>query len=99
MNKEEYKAYLQSDYWRVFRRIALEQADWECQLCPQSDPKQLEVHHRTYKRLGHEKLKDVIVLCHHCHSKHHDKLPQPAEARVFLPLKDLIEKLLKENQR
>jgi hypothetical protein len=33
-----------------------------------------EVHHRTYARLGFERQRDLIVLCHDCHRDHHRAL-------------------------
>lgn len=33
----------------------------------------LEVHHRTYERVGNERPADVIALCKACHEKHHDR--------------------------
>jgi 5-methylcytosine-specific restriction endonuclease McrA len=33
----------------------------------------LEVHHRTYERVGEERPADVIALCKACHEKHHDR--------------------------
>jgi hypothetical protein len=65
-----YKAYLQTPQWREVRVRALRRAKSRCQLCSKS--KGLEVHHRTYKNIGREKLEDVIVLCFLCHGKFHD---------------------------
>lgn len=31
----------------------------------------LSVHHKTYKRLGHEKRSDVLCLCRFCHELGH----------------------------
>ena len=31
----------------------------------------LEVHHRTYERLGEELASDLTVLCNRCHHVHH----------------------------
>lgn len=68
-----YADYLQSPEWAVVRRLALEQAGYACRLCgaPQEESR-LDVHHRTYERLGAELLADVIVLCSSCHCRHHD---------------------------
>lgn len=68
----DYHAYLRSPEWQVIRRLALER-DGGCVVCYRAD--RLDVHHRTYERLGHELLSDVTVLCRDCHAKHHDKLP------------------------
>jgi hypothetical protein len=72
MNKLQYQEYLQSSHWRTMRRKALENAEHSCQLC--NSDSALNVHHRTYERLGRERLTDLIVLCRDCHAKFHDKL-------------------------
>jgi 5-methylcytosine-specific restriction endonuclease McrA len=69
-----YAEYLVSDHWLAVRTIALREAYKRCQLC--YSRKQLNVHHRTYERLGGEAQDDLIVLCRACHAKFHDKLPQ-----------------------
>ena len=61
----EYIAYMQSDEWRSTRRIALTRAGNRCESCGESHG--LEVHHLTYKRLGHELPNDLRVLCEDCH--------------------------------
>jgi 5-methylcytosine-specific restriction endonuclease McrA len=66
-----YAEYLQSDHWKHMREIALRKAGVQCQLCTSSD--RLEVHHKTYERLGEEAISDITVLCRSCHSKFHDK--------------------------
>lgn len=42
-----------------------------CQKC--GTTKNLEVHHKTYKNLGHEKLSDLLLLCHEHHFREHRK--------------------------
>lgn len=36
----------------------------------------IEIHHRTYERLGHEAPLDGIALCEECHARVHDRLPR-----------------------
>lgn len=60
-----YTDYLQSPEWRAKREKALRFAGYRCQLC--NSPKNLQVHHRTYERLGNERLSDLTVLCADCH--------------------------------
>jgi 5-methylcytosine-specific restriction endonuclease McrA len=69
--KPPYREYLKSSEWAVVRRLALEQADNACRMC--GSTQQLDVHHRTYERLGSERLADVVVLCHKCHGDYHAK--------------------------
>lgn len=68
--KEEYREYLRSDHWQERRRMAVRGADGACQVCNARD-KQLEVHHRTYERLGAEEPWDLVVLCEDCHGLFH----------------------------
>jgi hypothetical protein len=68
----EYDPYMHSAAWARRRRIALDNAGGMCQRCfvRPDDPdfgRPLEVHHLTYKNLGHEQAEDLIVLCTNCH--------------------------------
>jgi 5-methylcytosine-specific restriction endonuclease McrA len=65
----DYKQYLQSTAWAHKRQNALTRAYNRCQVCNSQD--RLEVHHRTYERLGFEKNEDLTVLCHKCHTAFH----------------------------
>lgn len=62
-----YAAYLRSPHWQQVRR-----AYWagagpspHCAVCERTDA--LQLHHRTYRRLGRERLDDLVLLCadHH----------------------------------
>jgi hypothetical protein len=80
---ELYSAYRVSPDWQAKRLAALETAENRCQLC--CSEKDLEVHHRTYERLGHERPADLTVLCEDCHVRFHNRLvvgPQSYEADI-----------------
>lgn len=69
-DKSEYEAYLASAQWKQRRAVRLEMADNKCERCGVSHfTAQLQVHHRTYERLGNELMSDLEVLCPRCHSK------------------------------
>jgi hypothetical protein len=58
----------------------------------------LEVHHRTYARLGFEQPDDLIALCHDCHQDHHRALVLRAirateHAPEAVTLRDVLEKV------
>ena len=67
-----YGEYLQSPEWKRTRVTALRRADNKCELCFSKN--RLNVHHRTYRNLGSEHYKDLIVLCEDCHTKHHSTI-------------------------
>lgn len=64
-----YDEYLRTDHWRKTRNAALSRAGWACMRCPAQ--RTLEVHHKTYERLGEELSGDLEVLCATCHQGHH----------------------------
>lgn len=64
-----YAEYLRSPEWRERRQVALEAAGHRCQVCNAPGP--LDVHHRTYERLGAEDAGDLFVLCRTCHDLFH----------------------------
>lgn len=81
-----YNNYLKSTHWRTLRIKVLKRAGGECEKkgCGR---KPTQVHHLTYKRLGHEKLTDLQALCVPCHNNcHPDKRflsSRPVDANNF----------------
>jgi hypothetical protein len=65
----DYDEYLRSPSWREKRDYVLLRAGYRCQVC--NGKERLEVHHRTYDRLGHEDPEDLTVLCRGCHEAFH----------------------------
>ena len=62
-----YQDYLQSAHWKdVKQRYYRSKFKKECFICGKKNLP-LHLHHRTYKRLGKEKLNDLILLCENCH--------------------------------
>ena len=60
-----YREYLISEAWRARADAAKDRVGHRCQVCYGTE--RLEAHHRTYKRLGHERPEDITVLCRDCH--------------------------------
>lgn len=77
--KDSYALYLATEHWQATRRAALEAGGWRCNRCGwcSRTPRGLEVHHRTYDRLGAEWPADLEVLCGDCHAGHHGKERDP----------------------
>ena len=61
-----YAMHLASSAWRIFRQLVLARDKDRCVLCNSDEC--LEVHHRTYERLGKEDVADCYALCHLCHA-------------------------------
>ncbi len=66
-----YFEYLCTDHWIAIRAVAIREAGFQCELCGSGI--KIEVHHKNYKRLGNETLKDLIVLCKKCHKGKHGR--------------------------
>jgi 5-methylcytosine-specific restriction endonuclease McrA len=68
-SRVDYQGYIRSDIWRRKADAAKKRAGYRCQVCNRGahEVVQLEVHHRTYERLGAEEPGDLTVLCETCH--------------------------------
>lgn len=70
-----YAEYLRSDHWKDVKvRFRQSQSPQCCLVCGQE---QYDLHHRTYKNMGHERMWDVVPLCRH----HHFTLHRVAKMR------------------
>lgn len=78
MSQVDYESYLLSPEWRERRAERIRFAGGKCEVC--CSPERLEVHHRTYERLGAELMTDLLVLCADCHGRFSDKLPRIDDA-------------------
>lgn len=63
--------YLKSVHWKQLKKNTLQSQGRIC--CECGEIKGLQVHHKTYERLGHELPEDLCVLCGACHAKAHGK--------------------------
>lgn len=83
--KQNYYEYIKSPVWKKKADAAKERADYRCQICNRhQDEVQLDAHHRTYERLGHERNEDITVLCHDCHGLYeNNKKQHKQKARAF----------------
>ena len=68
----DYHEYIKSEVWRQKRDNVLVFWSGRCAIC--NSPDNIQVHHRTYERLGQERLSDLIPLCDDCHSLFHHKM-------------------------
>lgn len=60
-----YRAYLLSPRWQGKRREVWARCGGRCERCHRR--RMAEVHHKTYRRLFHEELRDLQGLCGRCH--------------------------------
>lgn len=65
----KYERYLRSSHWRNLKRRY--RASKYPQKCKCGATERLELHHRTYERLGCERLSDLHPLCPSCHELIH----------------------------
>lgn len=74
--RPSYLEYIRSDMWKAKAALAKQRADYKCQVC--NSGLRLNVHHRTYERLGNEAASDLTVLCRGCHESFERSLPEPS---------------------
>jgi 5-methylcytosine-specific restriction endonuclease McrA len=64
-----YSDYLRSSHWHQLRYEVRQRCGGVCERCGRR--RMTDVHHRTYVRLGHERLSDLRGLCRRCHKRVH----------------------------
>jgi hypothetical protein len=79
-----YHEYLRTPEWRRARAAAILRAGGSCSL-DVTHTNGLEVHHRTYERLGEELASDLTVLCRACHRIHHQEHGRPRRSSAPPP--------------
>lgn len=74
MQTEFYKNYMQSEQWQQKKAERID-IDKGCVMClrPLDKIRSVQVHHISYRNLGHEDvLADLVTLCGSCHKKIHN---------------------------
>ena len=66
-----YERTMASAAWRRRRKAAIRRAGGRCQHCGREGP--VNVHHTTYRDLGHERPWQLQVLCQQCHALVHER--------------------------
>jgi 5-methylcytosine-specific restriction endonuclease McrA len=69
VSRSEYNAYMQSSQWSRRRSRYFETHRKVCKAC--GVIRSIELHHKTYARLGNERDQDLVPLCHRCHLSLH----------------------------
>lgn len=78
---ERYLEHLKSPEWKALRALVLERANHQCERCGATGT--LQVHHRTYARLGYELLDDLQAVCVICHERADEERASAARAAVY----------------
>ncbi len=80
-----YDAYISSDNWHrnPARLGEFRLSGRRCRLC--NSPRDLTGHHRTYARLGMERVSDITTLCRPCHEMVTDFLRRRRHTQRRLP--------------
>lgn len=64
-----YNQYLNSKHWDLVKQHFAQISPRYCVLCGRTD--NLNIHHKTYERLGCESPYDLVYLCETCHRNWH----------------------------
>lgn len=66
---EFYSDYINSKHWKEYKNNVYKNKKNCCEIC--GSEKRLIVHHKTYERLGEEKILDTMIVCAKCHDAIH----------------------------
>ena len=79
--KLNYQDYIRSSKWRL-KAFHKKRKIGACETC--GSQTNLTVHHLTYKRLGRERHKDLMVVCWDCHKHQHEDKEQANHIRSII---------------
>ena len=104
LTRMEYKSYIQSEKWRRKRSqyfsskmyktypTGKKAGKFVCYGCGADGS--LQLHHRTYKRLGCERINvDLIPLCRECHVKTHENHKRSNNGNLWRATKRVARKI------
>ncbi len=70
---EKYLEYIASPQWRKKKEAFKKSKHFKngCFVCGSN---KVDIHHKTYKRFGAERLPDLVALCRACHDTIHEMI-------------------------
>ena len=68
MTSRFYQEYMESEAWKLKRQEAIDRTGGFCNDCSDDAT---QVHHLTYRNLGHEHPSDLVALGEACHEDRH----------------------------
>jgi 5-methylcytosine-specific restriction endonuclease McrA len=77
--RQKYEAHIRSDRWAKLKRDLIRLRGARCQHCGARTA--LQLHHKTYARLGRELTCDLELLCWRCHERADRKREQQNRAQ------------------
>ena len=83
LQSEFYKKYMRSKEWEEKKQERMRIDNYSCVMCGRGREhcRTLQVHHITYKNLGHENVyTDLCTVCGSCHKKLHNYYDRVREA-------------------
>lgn len=93
VDRNGYAAYIRSSAWRsVKKRYRESRLPQKCLVCGDT---QFDLHHRTYKNLGAERLMDLVPLCR----KHHEAVHSLQKQNPRLDLWKATKVVIKKSRR
>jgi len=92
--KMTYQEYLQTPHWKDVRSRFWKSKlhNSRCYACGAIE--NLQVHHKTYKRIGKERLNDFVLLCGNCHKETHQIEKERPAGILYGAARRLKKKLL-----
>jgi hypothetical protein len=68
---EVWAAYIASPEWKTLRTGVIRERGAKCERCGSNE--ELQLHHTSYRRMGHEAPEDLLLLCELCHGREHGR--------------------------
>lgn len=105
---KDYAEYIHSAIWKNFKTKFMSHSKRVktmtkkygrvvCESCHSADF--INLHHRTYTRIGVERMGDVVILCRNCHSAVHKYHKDHSKQNIFMATKNALLLSLKNSSK
>lgn len=81
-----YKEYLHTKHWKLLKSKIYKKYKYNCAYCKTNHD--IDLHHKTYERVGNENIGDLVYLCRLCHKAVHDGLISDNKLKLQLKAKN-----------
>jgi len=78
-----YEEYTQSEHRQEVRKKFFRSKLWKGKCECYGKRKPVQLHHKTYKRLGREYLRDLSALCYDCHEAVHNLMIERSKLSLW----------------
>lgn len=94
----DYVAYLLTNHWRTLRSKIYDLRKRKCERC-KKEIHLYQVHHKSYKHIGFERIGELMLVCYECHEILHKRKDAKRVRQAKKKQKDINDVLAEKKKK